>query len=345
MIGTSGRTMTVTIDEPTKIGEARRRALVLAAELAFDETGQGRVALVVTEAASNLIKHAGGGELIVQVQRWDQAGGWLEVLALDRGPGMNDVGRCLSDGYSTAGSLGTGLGAIARLSDDYGIYSQPGIGTVIWARLDAKPGTRAVGDDAPAMAAVSVPAPGEVECGDNWAMIRGHGQSLLMVVDGLGHGPLAAEAAEAAVGVLQDRQAGEPVDLIEAAHVALRSTRGAALAIARIDPARGQVRYAGVGNISGVVVDGRDGRTVSMVSHNGTVGHIVRKIQAFDYPWSEDSLLIMHSDGLSTRWDLTRYPGLSRRPPGLVAGILYRDHKRGRDDATVVVAREGGAPP
>jgi anti-sigma regulatory factor (Ser/Thr protein kinase) len=345
MIGARGRSLSVTINDPTKVGEARRRASVLAGDLGFDETGQGRVALVVTEVASNLIKHAVGGELIVQGHSWDPAGNWLEILALDCGPGMSDVGRCLSDGYSTAGSLGTGLGSIARLSSEHAIYSQPEGGTAVWARLHAKPDLPARPDGGPAIGAVSVPAPGEVECGDDWAMVRRQGQILLMVVDGLGHGPQAAEAAGAALEVFRGLKTAEPVELIESAHAALRSTRGAALAIAGIDPTAGRIRYAGIGNISGVVVDGQDGRTTSMISHNGTVGHVVRKIQAFDYPWAADSLLVMHSDGLATRWDLNRYPGLTSRPPGLVAGILYRDFKRGRDDATVVVSREGSAPP
>ena len=342
MIGTRGRSTALTINDPTKVGEARRRASVLAEDFGFDETGRGRVALVVSEAASNLIRHGGGGELIVQGHGSDQTGKWLEILTLDRGSGMSDVARCLTDGYSTGGSLGTGLGAIARLSNDYAIYSQPGEGTALWARLDARTET---GDGGPAIAAVSVPAPGEFECGDDWAMVRRQGQFLVMVVDGLGHGPPAAEAAQAALGVFRSRSAGEPADLIEAAHGALRSTRGAALAIAKIDPALGRVQYAGVGNISGVIVDSRKGRTTSMISHNGTVGHIVRKIQVFDYAWPEGSLLVMHSDGVATRWDLARYPGLLLRPPGLIAGLLYRDYKRGRDDATVVVARGEGASP
>jgi anti-sigma regulatory factor (Ser/Thr protein kinase) len=345
MIGARGRSFAVTINEPTRVGEARRRASLLAHDLGFDETAQGRVALVVSEAASNLIKHGGGGELVVQGHRSDRVESWLEILALDQGPGMSDVGRCLVDGYSTAGSLGTGLGAIVRLSDDHAIYSQPGEGTVVWARVDAKAQARPKDNGGPAIAAVSVPAPGELECGDDWATSRGNGRSLVMVVDGLGHGPPAAEAARAAVGVFLAQSDREPVEFIEAAHLALRSTRGAALAIARIDLVLGRLRYAGVGNISGVIVEAGHGRTTSMISHNGTVGHVVRKIQAFDYPWAPDSLLILHSDGITTRWDPARYPGLSRRPPGLIAGLLYRDHRRGRDDATVVVAREGSGPP
>lgn len=336
MIRALGWSTDVIIDEPTKVGEARRKALALARELGFDETRQGRVALVVSEAATNLIKHAGGGELMILGRGSGEKGNWLEIVAIDRGQGMSDVGRCLTDGYSTAGSLGTGLGAISRLSDGFEIYSQVGGGTTVWARLDAKTESGDPGSPDRRLAAVSVPAPGEVACGDDWAMIRRNGRSFVLVVDGLGHGHPAAEAASVALDVFRERPLAEPTELIEAAHAAMRGTRARPWP-SRIDPELGQVRYAGVGNISGVIVNSLNGRTTSMISHNGTVGHMVRKIQAFDYAWSENSLLIMHSDGLTTRWDLDRYPGLTRRPPGLLAGVLYRDYKRGRDDATVVV--------
>ncbi|HZW33059.1 MAG TPA: SpoIIE family protein phosphatase [Isosphaeraceae bacterium] len=339
------QSLAVIIDEPTKVGEARRRATALAAALGFDALRQGTVALVVSEAATNLIKHAGGGELIVLGRDDPATGSRLELLALDRGPGMTDVGRCLADGYSTAGSLGNGLGAIRRLSDSLEIYSSPGGGTVLWARLGARCAAEAARGTALEFTAVSLPAPRQDVCGDNWAVLRCGDQSLVLLVDGLGHGAPAAEAAEAAVRVFRSQPAGEPAAVIEAAHRALRGTRGAALAIARLDSRRGAVRYAGVGNIAGLLLDSRTGQTIRMISENGTVGHAVRKIQAFDYPWAEDAVVILHSDGLATRWDLDNYPGLSRRHPALLAGLLYRDHRRGRDDVSVLVARREGTAP
>jgi hypothetical protein len=97
------------------------------------------------------------------------------------------------------------------------------------------------------------------------------------------------------------------------------------------------VRYAGIGNISATIV--AHGASRSLVSHNGIAGHEMRKIQEFSYDWTPDALLVMHSDGLSGRWDLGRYPGLSNRDPSVVAGVLYRDFSRGRDDALIVVIR------
>ena len=158
------------------------------------------------------------------------------------------------------------------------------------------------------------------------------------MVDGLGHGPGAALAAEEAVRAFHNHRSSEPADIIETIHRAIRATRGAALAIARIDLARGCVRYAGVGNISGLILDTTTGETQSMVSHNGTVGHTIRKIQSFDYSCTQNPIVIMHSDGMATHWSLQKYPGIIRRSPSLIAAALFRDHKRSRDDVTVLVA-------
>jgi hypothetical protein len=175
-------------------------------------------------------------------------------------------------------------------------------------------------------------------CGDAWRLARGRDGLLAVVVaDGLGHGPLAAEAAEAACAVFEADPFAGPRAMIEAMHGATGGTRGAAVAVARIDAAAGRLTFAGVGNISGTLMgaDAEDRR--GLMSHNGTVGHQVRKVQEIEYPWGPAAVLVLHSDGLQTRWALEKYPGLVRRHPAVIAGLLYRDFRRGRDDATVVV--------
>jgi Stage II sporulation protein E (SpoIIE) len=261
-------------------------------------------------------------------------------LALDRGPGMADVDRCLTDGFSTAGSPGTGLGAMSRLSGCFEIHSVPGVGTATLARLWQGTGHPSPPHSGPEYGAVSLPLAGEEACGDLWAIEEVRGLTLLLVVDGLGHGPQAAEAAREAVRIFGERASLGLVEIVQAAHAALRSTRGAALAVAELDLGRGEVRYAGVGNIAGSILGAGEDRSTSMVSHNGTVGHTIRKVQEFTYPWTPGSLLVMHSDGLATHWQLGRYPGLTSRHPAIVAGTLYRDFRRVRDDVTVVVVRE-----
>ena len=344
MITAAGRPVVLAVGDATVTGEARRAAAALAGNLGFDETGRGKAALVATEAATNLLKHATDGELVLQGIESGAAAG-LDVLALDRGPGMADLGRCRADGYSTAGSPGTGLGALARVSDVFDVHSLPEVGTAALARLWSQPGAEAGGPAGLVFGAVSVPLAGEEVCGDAWAIEAAGGRVLVLVADGLGHGPQAAEAAAAAVRVFRESATLGPAELIHASHLAMKSTRGAALAVARIDRERGEVCFAGVGNVAGAVLDAAEDRSASMVSHNGTVGHTIRKVQEFTYPWSPGSLLVMSSDGLGTHWRLGRYAGLALRHPGLVAGALYRDFKRGRDDVTVVAVREGSATP
>jgi anti-sigma regulatory factor (Ser/Thr protein kinase) len=316
--------------------EARRVATKVAVEQGLDETAAGKVALVVTEAVTNLVKHGGGGELLVGATADDE----VTVLALDRGPGMANLAECLRDGFSTSGTAGTGLGAIARQAARFDIHSLPGVGTAVVAGV-RKP------RHAPPVSrfdtgGVSVPAPGESLCGDAWVAAPVVDGLKVMVVDGLGHGPLASEAAQHAVAAFQPA-AGRPVDqIIDAVHGALRSTRGAAVGVAAIDTRRRVVTFAGVGNIQGSIV-AADGPARSVVSHGGIAGQGKPRVQVFSYPWPEGAMLVMTSDGVTSHWTLNAYPGLWQRDPFLIAGVLYRDFVRGRDDATVVVARERAA--
>ncbi|HET8623548.1 MAG TPA: SpoIIE family protein phosphatase, partial [Gemmatimonadales bacterium] len=249
------------------------------------------------------------------------------------------------DGYSTAGTPGTGLGAVARTADVFDIHAAPGMGTVVFARVWKREPTPARWRTGSGLeiGAVCLPRRGERICGDAWAAGSADGGTMLLVADGLGHGPDAAAAAAAAIRIFRQRRYASPAECLADAHAALQSTRGAAVAAALLEPKRREIRYAGVGNIAATIVAGSDTR--SMVSHNGTVGHELRKIQEFTYPWPDGALLVMCTDGLQTHWRLDRYPTVGARHPGVIAGLLYRDFNRGRDDVTVVSVRETTAPP
>jgi hypothetical protein len=162
---------------------------------------------------------------------------------------------------------------------------------------------------------------------------------VFLLADGLGHGPVAADTARQAVRFFRANLGLGPVGILRDMHQALRSSRGAAVAIAEVDLEARLLRFAGVGNISGTVLSSEGTR--SAMSHNGTIGHALNKVQEFVYPFPASALLVLCTDGLGTRWDLAAYPGLAARAPGLVAGVLYRDFKRGRDDVTVLAARAG----
>ena len=323
----------IAVSEASQAGEARRVATRLAEAIGFDEQARGEVAIVATELATNLARHARDGRLLIQAL--DLSGGpTMEILSVDAGPGMTDVPRCLRDGYSTAGTPGNGLGAVRRLSSVFDVHSAAGAGTVVVSRL-CRPASGPVAAPASGryeFAAISIPAPREEVCGDAWRIAERDGECAVLVVDGLGHGPLAAEAAALAAAEFDAGPFEEGPDLIERTHRALSGTRGAALAVARIGAG---VRYTGVGNISGVLAGGE--RSRGLASQNGTVGLQLRKVQPFDYEWPPRGLLVMHSDGLSNRWQLVTYPGLAQRHPAVVAGVLWRDFGRGRDDATIVV--------
>ena len=325
----------VVVEEPSQVGEVRRAVAALSGSLGFDETEAGRAGIVATEAASNVLKHGRGGEVVVSALIVGESVG-IEVLALDRGPGIPDVSKA-AHGQSTRGTVSTGLGAMRRLSSLFELYTLPGQGTVVLSRIwriRAPPTSLESG-------AVCVAKPGETECGDVWSVEPRPGGVRIVVADGLGHGPEAREAALTALQATDARPAGA-ARALEDAHVAARKTRGAAIAVAEVDVAAEEVRFAGLGNIAGVLL-GPD-RVQSMVSMNGTAGQGLLKPREFTYRFSPGTLLVMSSDGLISHWSLDSYPGLALRHPGVVAGVLYRDHSGRRDDVTVVAARLGVRP-
>jgi anti-sigma regulatory factor (Ser/Thr protein kinase) len=325
----------VVVNDESQVGGARRAASNLAQQLGFGEVDAGRVALVATELATNLLKHGGGGEMLL-VSCETGAGASVEVLALDQGPGMADVPACMADGYSSAGTAGGGLGAVVRLSQYVDIASWPGVGTGVLARLAAGSQKPPENSNIFEIGVVAVAKPGEEVSGDAWAVAENAGSCTLLVADGLGHGPEAAHASAEAVRMFHRFIGHQPATLLEYIHGGLRATRGAAASIARFYPDVGAMIFAGIGNVAGALVANGDLRR--MVSMPGTLGYNVRKIQAFEYSFG-GGIVILHSDGLSANWTLSRYPSLQRSDPTLIAGLLYRDFTRHRDDATVLVAK------
>jgi anti-sigma regulatory factor (Ser/Thr protein kinase) len=319
--------------DPTQAGAARRAAVELAESIGMRETDCGKVAIAVTEMATNLFKHARHGKIICAPMSHNGALG-LRVLALDKGPGIPNVSAALEDGYSTYGSSGNGLGAVRRLATVFDLYSAPAVGTCILAEF--WPNKKSTATPI-ALGVVSLAMRGESVCGDGWGTRATGGHSFFMVVDGLGHGTFAAEAAREAERVLVDSHSTSAASILRDFHDALKKTRGAAAAIAEISQETGVLTYAGIGNISATVIHGRSRRGIA--NHNGTLGHQMQKLQEFTVPWNDESILIMHSDGLGSKWDLDQYPGLAGKHPTIIAATLYRDFQRERDDVTVMAAK------
>lgn len=329
----------IAVHDQSHIAECRRSSAAIALQQGLNAERASDLAIVVTELATNQLKHAKGGLIILQASGQSR----VDVLALDNGPGMANVERCMQDGYSTSGTVGGGLGAVARLSAPFEVFSQPGHGAAILACIDQLPSPiSTIAEPIPrrmvaVVGAVSTPFHGERVCGDAFAVRENDVHCCMLVVDGLGHGTFAADAAEKAVSVF-DKCWQEPItSVIHSIHVALRSTRGAAVAIGQVEPRAGLIRFCGIGNISGAIFNRSTSRR--MVSHNGTAGLRDPKIADFTYPWDPDSVVIMNSDGISSKWDVEPYAGLRAKHPALIAGVLYRDFARGSDDATIVAVR------
>jgi anti-sigma regulatory factor (Ser/Thr protein kinase) len=325
----------VSVNDQSGVAEARRAATDLAGRVGFSDVEAGKLALIATELSTNLIKHGSGGEILVGTYDDNESQG-IEILALDKGAGMSNVAACLEDGYSSAGTSGRGLGSVIRQSHFVDIGSWPGLGTAVLARLapgKPEPGKPPV---EPTWGGISIAMTGEDICGDAWSVSNVGGVRTLLVADGLGHGPDAAEASVEAVRLFHRYNGHSVANLIEYVHNGLRGTRGAAVSIARFDAPAKKITFSGIGNVAGMTAVA--GETKRMVSMPGTAGFNARKIQSFDYPF-ERGLVILYSDGLASSWTIDRYVNLAKLHPSLIAAILYRDFTRRRDDATVLVAK------
>lgn len=326
------------ITESSGVAPVRRALAGLSRQLGFSEEDTGRASLVATELATNLVRHTTGGEIVMRAN--DDA---LEIIAWDRGPGMRDTTQSLVDGFSTAGGSGTGLGAVHRMADTVEMNSTVPGGTVIVTTVRRHSERRpeapadAAGQATPAYAGeaaglVLAVAP-EVVSGDAWGALSTRNGDTVMLADGLGHGPGAAEASELAVAALRSH---EPVEeTLERVHDALRPTRGAAVAVAQVDRQARVVHFAGVGNIAAQICGRASSK--SLASMAGTAGRQVRTLRSFQYELPESGFLIMHSDGCRSGWSVYADPQLRRRSPLLIAATLIRDWERGRDDVSVVV--------
>ncbi|MTV47969.1 SpoIIE family protein phosphatase [Heliobacillus mobilis] len=321
--------------EPSQIGEVRRAVNEMAFSMGSFEELAGRAAIVATELASNLVKHANnGGEILIrQLGHYKSSG--LEIISVDRGPGIENPSYMILDGVSTAGTGGNGLGAVRRLSQVFDLYTMLQKGTIVLAQLFERPWNEEKSYFQ--VGSIMRAKPGEYACGDGWSFLHQKEGLKIILSDGLGHGTEAAIASQEALRLFHSVEAS-PREYIQKMNTALRHTRGAAVAITSIDLIRQKIAYAAVGNISGRIISSED--VIGCLSYNGIVGMNGNRFQEIDYAWPCKGYLILHSDGISSRWDINQYPGIITHHPTLLAALLYRDHARETDDATVVVVQQ-----
>jgi anti-sigma regulatory factor (Ser/Thr protein kinase) len=320
------------IGELSEVSSVRRAGVDLSRKLGFDDIRSGELAIIITEAATNIGKHAKSGQIYLRpISQGDKHG--IEVLAVDSGPGMHNVAINFEDGNSSTGTSGTGLGAIKRLAHFIDIYSEQDKGTVLLMIMWADPAV--IAHNFWEIGNMCLPIASEPVCGDSWAAVAASNTLSVVVADGLGHGQGAADASLLAVQALHDDPELFPNRLMQNSHQLMRGSRGAAVAIAKVDVSANELRYCGVGNIAGCIVAAESRQ--HLISHNGIVGNNMHKTQEFLHKWSEDSIVIMHSDGIGTKWTMQQYPELEKRHSAVIAAVIHRDFTRGRDDATIVV--------
>lgn len=317
-------------------------------------------ALIATELATNLARHAREGRLVATATDPGPAA-WVQLAAVDRGPGIPDVGAAMADGYSTARSLGGGLGACRRAAAVFDLWTSTVStrldrtvtpGTVIIARVG--PGalfnpTNPTGPTGPGSPTAHIRVggilsarPGEQESGDAWGVTWDAGSITLVIMDGLGHGPDAAKAVANGLDELitPSTSADDPVTLLGRLDRRLAGGRGAVAAVARLS--QHQLTFGGVGNIGARL--GPGGHAHGLVSSMGTLGLGQRlRPQASVTPWRGPSLFTAHSDGIRPSWDLYRYPGVTGHDPAVMAALIWRDGATRGDDAAVVIA--SASPP
>lgn len=336
------RVWEVPVHDATRVRDAHVATERAAGLAGLDTARTADAALVATELATNLLKHARGGKLVIDVVPAARPGDpdaapVVQIAALDHGPGIADVATALDDGFSTARSLGAGLGTCRRVADDFALHSVPGRGTVAVARVAAS-GTGAEGPAPVRVGGVNVPYAGADHSGDGWTCVRSADRVTLMLADGLGHGVEASRASTAAVEALRGAASLPPAQALVHLDAALRGTRGAAVAVAQIDG--GVLRFAGLGNVGARLWDGERWRP--LLSRPGIVGvHRPRTVRDEDLPWSPERMLVLHTDGLPSRWTPPAAPVPRAADPAVTAAVAIRDASSSatpaRDDTAVVV--------
>ncbi|MER7112485.1 SpoIIE family protein phosphatase [Streptomyces sp. NPDC000229] len=318
----------VPLDHHSAVQVAADQARALARRCGMTGSLPEQAAVLASELASNIDKHARGGALYLQPA---PLRGGVDIIAADHGPGIADIPLSLTDGYSTADTLGAGLGAVNRIATRFTIRSSPQHGTLAHAFLAQPNGAQRPHPDA---GALCLSAPREADCGDGYAITRhGHTHTAL-VVDGLGHGPHAAEAAHQALRAFHAHAQAPLTDILHALHTALRPTRGAAAAALRMHANRAE--YCGIGNIR-ATAHSVHGIHSQHTGQAGILGHHAPAPRVQHVDLHDATSLIVHTDGIDHRWTHTPSAAQLHLPPSLLATHLAHTHRRYRDDATVLV--------
>jgi anti-sigma regulatory factor (Ser/Thr protein kinase) len=338
---------TIEVQHQAHVGLARRFAEELAMLLGFDEIGVGEIAIAVTELATNLVKHGTKKGRIISshIERSGRVG--IEIVSEDSGPGIADVEFAIEDGHSTHETMGSGLGAVNRLMDEFDITSKTAdmknndpseVGTRIVCRkwLPAKIMPGASAKERINFAVMSRPVSGEIYTGDAYFLKHYNNTHFIALIDGLGHGEKANVAAQTAIGFIKDNYKKGLKQIFDGVHRACGKTRGVVMSACRIDMVNKTFTYAGIGNVVARVF--YSPKPVNPTNFNGTLGVVMKKVRAFEYPW-EGGIIVMYTDGISGRWSPEDIPEMNSKASVEIAKAILDQFGRKTDDATVIVGK------
>jgi len=325
----------IDVQDQSAIAVVRRYAQRLAARHGWPKLRIEELAIVATEATTNILRYAGKGRVLINAMP-EPEGDQIVMVFTDRGPGISDMDNMFLDGVSSGDSAGLGLGAIQRLSNKFDIFSGPETGTTIVCSFTK--GT--VSSDSRIEAiGLRVCHPTERVCGDNFLLRQTPAATDVLICDGLGHGPEAAVASQEVLdAVLHSRASNtEPGAVMGEVTDALVGKRGAVAALVHIAQPQMTLRYAALGNIATLRV--RGGEIKRLPVRDGRIGARSTRGYEESFDLEPNDLLILHSDGLRTLRDNFLPQGLLHKSPHLIAGYLLDRAFRGRDDASIVVIR------
>jgi anti-sigma regulatory factor (Ser/Thr protein kinase) len=330
-----GKHLCFTVADRSYFALLKKEIHLVAVRAGFSDTKVGEVDIIVAEMVSNLVKHGGGGRLLVKLIEEQHVEG-IEFISIDDGDGIADVNRMMTDGASTTNTLGHGLGAIKRLSHLFQVYSLKDWGTVMLSRLfkEDLPYQKKANE----IRSVVVPKPGEEKCGDAFHCRIGSHAIRIFLGDGLGHGVEAAAAVNAAIQIFKTRRDESAVDIIKEMHRGVRKTRGLVGTVALYLKEEKRWRICGVGNICTRLINGIEMK--NSMAYNGIIGHnIPNSIKDQEVDAENAQVILLCSDGIRTKWDLTKYPGILKHDLSILAAVIFKDHARHTDDMSVVAVR------
>jgi anti-sigma regulatory factor (Ser/Thr protein kinase) len=318
----------------------RQTAKEMASAIGFGEQVGEEIALAVSELASNLLKHARGGELrLSRVEDNGRLG--IRIESHDLGPGIADVEQAMTDGFSTVGGRGYGLGAVNRLMDQFEITSRcaASTGTHIvctrWLRVDAPVAACPL-----EFGLATRPRLGMTMNGDAFVIKRWDTSALVGVIDGLGHGKHAHHAAQKARQYVETHF-DQPLDAVfRGVGRTCRATRGVVMALARFEFGGDSIRFsfASVGNVEARFLRKDDAE--KFIVRRGVLGGNAPSPRVTEHHWKTGNILMLFSDGVSQHWSTENFPELTNEAATVMAERLLRIFSKENDDATLIVVKD-----